>query len=197
MDEDTRRKRAKKRAMIKRKKQRRNRIIASFVAIGVAITCIIILIVSLVNGFGPRAEETTLTLRRNGMVIMEEVETLPSEYDTSDFTNFAREAVNNYTPKEGDRVKLVVADVKDGVTYVKTEYSSPEAYADFTGYKIFQGTVGEAIAAGYKLDSSIKDMDLSIFIVNQNLKLAADTDKIEVYGPTGKDNPVTYMVFTE
>lgn len=180
-NEDIEKRRRARRASQARR-ARRNRIIL------VAFVLVILFVVGFVlgklakNNLGPRAEETTLTLKSDGSIRFEEVVELPSNYDTSGFKTFAKNQVKEYNAPEGEKVEFKAASVKEGVAYACIDYSSAKAYSDFTGYEAFFGTVKEANAAGYDVESNVsaKDGDLTgdekVFILKEIVKVALPED---------------------
>lgn len=140
----------------RRKALRRKRMIKKRLILGgmiaAVILVIVLLIVLLVNIFGVTfAEETTLTVKSDGSIVMDEVEDFDkSTYDESELEKYTQDLVDEYN-EHGNvgKVKFKKAKVKDGKAYLRMEYSDYNAYKLFTGNELFVGTVGEAKAAGY------------------------------------------------
>lgn len=127
------------------------------------IVIIVVLLVAagvgfLVYSLAPGGSEvSTLTLKDNGRVIYEEIEAFDDpSYDTGEIKGYVKEQIKAYNQKETTtgEVKLLKCKVKkDNTVYLSVQYDSFDTYLDFTGFEGFMGTIKDAIAAGYSLES--------------------------------------------
>ena len=156
-EEDIKRIRAKKRREQKKRALRRRRMLALIILVIIVagLSFIIPKIAGLFSGLGfKESDVSTLTIESDGSVIFEEVTELSEDYDTGKLKSFAKRAVKDFEPAEGESVHLDKVRVNSGVCYVRTEFSSVACYKSFTGYDAFYGTIAEADKAGYKFTTS-------------------------------------------
>lgn len=175
-EEDIEKIRAKKRRIQAEKAKRNRRILFGFIVI-VFLAIIGVVAYLLNDNLGPMASETTLTLNNDGSIIYEEVVELAPEYDASKLKSFAKGEIKKYKPDDGEYVSLRGVKVNGNQAYIKTEFSSYKAYTDFTGYDTFYGTVSEAKAKGYDVESNVSESvkltgDEKIFIIKQIVNVA-------------------------
>lgn len=166
-EKDTRQVRRKRRAKAERLRAvRRARMV---LVLGLAlIIAVVVLLISLVNGrFEKKSDKTLFSLRQDGSIVFEDVDTLPQEYDAQGFKSYANNQVKAYKATPGDKVDLERVSVSGQDVYVRIKYSSDKAYSDFTGYECFVGSVAEALADRGNYDfgntflSFEKDFDIS------------------------------------
>lgn len=173
-----------KQKKLREKKRRilRNRIIAIVVILLIIFGIGKLISVILTSNSGPKSEVTTLTLKSDGSLELEEVTTLSGEYDAKSFKSFAKSQIKDYEALDGEKVEYKYAGVKDGVAYVCTDYSSAKAYSDFSGYEAFYGTVREANAAGYSVETNVSidkgtlTGDENVLILKEIIKVALPED---------------------
>lgn len=175
-EEEIARIRAKKRrAQAARAKRNRRVLLGLFIIIVLAAIATVAIFLN--DNLGPMASETTLTLNKDGTIVYEEVVELSPEYDASKLKSFAKEEIKNFKSDDGEYVSLRGVKVSDNLAYIKTEFSSYKEYTEFTGYDAFYGTVSEAKAKGYDVDSNVSNYitltgEEKIFIIKQIVNVA-------------------------
>lgn len=134
------------------------------------------------------SDSTIVSIGKKGTVTTIDVEAFEQAYYTeADFRTFAESAINTYNMShEVDAVTLSEFAVTDGIAKLKMEFKSAEDYSEFNDIPLFQGTVVDAVAAGYKFEESflavekgevtgsaakteiLADADLNIVIIQAN-----------------------------
>jgi hypothetical protein len=144
-----------KRAKAARQKQRTNivrrRLMVLAVVIVVAVVAIVLLICKGLGIFDKIPEASALTVGSDGTVICEEVSDFDEDfYDKSSLKTYIKKEIATFNESFGSgSVKLDKVNVKGTTAYVKVTYVSPAAYVGFTGYELYQGTIADALEAGY------------------------------------------------
>lgn len=97
---------------------------------------------------------TTLFVDKDGSVTETIVEdfSMP-QYDTEELSLTIAEEVAAYNSEYGaDTVALKHFDVENGIVKAQLEYRTASDYEAFNNEAFFNGTISEALAAGYTLD---------------------------------------------
>ena len=183
LGEDSRAKARENRRRVQRMAARRNRIVLFLVSF--------LLILAAVGAAGyfmwdnllPVPESTLLTLKSNGSITFDEVNSLSGEYDGSKLKDFAKNQVEEFNSGSKKKVELKRVKVKEGQAYVCTEFPDFQTYRDFTGYETFYGTVKEAKKAGYDISDqgeyTPKDSD-NVFVIRQAVSVALPKDVLYI-----------------
>lgn len=114
---------------------------------------------------------TSLVVSEQGEVTYYLADTFDKDYyNITDLTAMAMEEADSYNSEHltGDEAPVKVEKVEalddgSGTVVVTQKFTSVDAFVDFNDGKLFYGTVGEAIAAGYDMDvilRSVKDGSL-------------------------------------
>lgn len=157
---------------------------------------LILLIHHLVLVLAPKAEETTLTIRSNGSVVLEEVSDLGG-YSEKEYRTYLKDLVKSYNKGNdgGVKIRRVLRDGKD--IYTETVYDSAGTYADFTGYTLWTGkassvaehldgsTTAYAVKDGKKgSESALSDVsgDLHAVVIRENIHVVLPSDVRYVTG---------------
>lgn len=111
------------------------------------------LCMGMLTGCGSTVESETsvVYIGKKGAVISVDVETLDKDYyDADELETFVDDAVSAYTKENGSgTVKVEDLTVEDGTARLQMKYKTASDYAAFNGIELYQGTVIEAVAAGY------------------------------------------------
>ncbi|MCR4610311.1 MAG: hypothetical protein K5644_00275 [Lachnospiraceae bacterium] len=172
---------ARRKAMRRKKiKEKKFMLLGMLLAVILVIVLIVWGIVSLVkSGF---ADTSTLTIAKDGTITMDEVEDFKeSNYDESELEEDTETLADEYNESGmGGKAKFKKAKVKDGVAYLRMEYSDYNAYVGFTGNELFVGTVGEAKLKGYDFNdtfSSVSNKTKGDAISSEDM-MADDSKKV-------------------
>lgn len=101
------------------------------------------------------ADTATIYVEKNGKVISVDVDSFEEDYyDETELQTYITEAVDAYTKDNGKgSVKLTELTTDSEVAKLTMEYQSVEDYASFNNEELFQGTVADALAAGYDFET--------------------------------------------
>lgn len=136
------------------------------------------------------AGESTVFVEKHGKIISTDVEAFDEgTYDKSELEQYAKDQADSYTAEnDKNSVKFKELSVKDGTAALTMEYKNAKAYRGFNGIELFNGTIAEALAAGYRFDvdfALVQDgkakeaVDSSEFLDSKDLKVVvirANTD---------------------
>ena len=102
------------------------------------------------------SDETIISVGKKGTVTTIDVDTFDKAYYTEeDFKAFAQSAVDTYNMShEVDAVTLTEFSVVEDVAKLKMEFKTTEDYSGFNGIPLYQGSVVDAVADGYKFDGT-------------------------------------------
>lgn len=200
MTEERRRKRA-----LRRKRAIRNRVIFGLF-ISVFLILIIFLIRFLVIKFAPEADSTTLTLRKNGSLRLEERVSVSSlSGQTMSIEKSLKSDIRSFNKNNKKKVHLVRINSHKDSLYVETTYPDIESYNKYSGYKLSlkdTSKIKNADQVFYKVDSGKKGKTFSaekalksgkkIFSLNENIKVSLPGDiKAVSEGASVSGNMVT------
>ncbi|MBQ8279894.1 MAG: hypothetical protein IJZ23_08665 [Roseburia sp.] len=122
--------------------------------IGCAILAVLML-GSMFAGCGAVDSESSIVhVGKKGKVQTVDVETFDkSYYSETDFETFAQEAIDAYNMShEVDAIELTEFTVEGDVAKLKMEYKTIADYSEFNDITLYQGTIAEAVGAGYLFD---------------------------------------------
>lgn len=107
------------------------------------------------------SDSTIVSIGKKGTVTTIDVEAFAQDYYTEeDFKAFAESAIDTYNMShEVDAVTLSEFAITDGVAKLKMEFKSAKDYSEFNRIPLFQGTVVEAVAAGYKFEGTFSAVE--------------------------------------
>lgn len=99
---------------------------------------------------------TTVSIDKSGKVTGTIVETLDKEYyDIEELKTIIDADIAQYNEQAGeDKIILESTDMNEQLAKAKITYADGESYAAFNDMIFFTGTVEEASAAGYEIDSA-------------------------------------------
>ncbi|MCR5417269.1 MAG: hypothetical protein K6E79_10790 [Pseudobutyrivibrio sp.] len=144
-----------------RKKKRQREVMRNRIIFGAACLAVLLLlifgIVKLITGIigaNKVADTSTLTFKEDGSVVLEEITDFDGEgYSKSDLKKYTEDIIDSFNETYGEKaITLDKVTVKGDQAYMKTTYSSAEAYSAFTSYTCYNGTVENAADAGYTFD---------------------------------------------
>ncbi len=141
------------------KRRRRNFLIAMAVAIILVICLIRFLVIQLL----PKSDVTTLTVKDNGQIVLEEVIDLSkSGGSESELKSYVKNLVKDFDKDNGrDAVKIRRFSHVKGKMYVETRYKNAKTYSKFTGYTLYTGTVKGALKSGYDFNDAFIKVESS------------------------------------
>lgn len=141
------------------KRRRRNFLIAMAVAIILVICLIRFLVIQLL----PKSDVTTLTVKGNGQIVLEEVIDLSkSGGSESELKSYVKNLVKDFDKDNGrDAVKIRRFSHVKGKMYVETRYKNAKTYSKFTGYTLYTGTVKGAMKSGYDFNDAFIKVESS------------------------------------
>ncbi|MBQ9631959.1 MAG: hypothetical protein IJV04_03475 [Lachnospiraceae bacterium] len=173
--------------------------------------------------FDKPAEETTLTLKNDGTIVFEEIETSESGASEKEVVDYAKETIEEYNEKVDEKaIHFGRCSVSDGQIYLKTTYRDAAAYADFTGLSLFEGTASEAAKEGYLFNETmvavkdgekkkqvkkteVKESEDRVMILNQPIRVVLPSpvkylsrDDTQLISPNSVkiENPVeSYIIY--
>ncbi len=117
---------------------------------------------SLFVGCGPVDSDSSLvSVRKNGKVQTVDVEAFDeSYYSQEEFQTFAQDVINDYNQSKGaEAVALKGLTVEEGVAKLKMEFATVKDYSSFSGITLFQGSVADALAAGYLFEADFMTVE--------------------------------------
>ena len=100
------------------------------------------------------SDKTIISVGKKGTVTTIDVEDFDKAYYSEEgFKVYAQTAVDTYNMShEVDAVTLAEFSVTEDVAKLKMEFKSTKDYTGFNGIPLYQGTVVDAVADGYKFD---------------------------------------------
>ncbi len=150
-----------------RRRKRHRQVIRNRIIFAVACLLILSLIVfgivklvGTIKRVTATAETSTITFLDDGKVIFEEIEDFPQDtYSKKDFKKYTKELIKDFNESNKDsQVELKKIDFDKDNCYVKSAYSSAEAYSSFSSYKTYYGTIEQAFDKGYKFADSFAEV---------------------------------------
>lgn len=160
----------------------------------ISITLIISLILVLLVGCGSRikTDESAISVKKNGKITGVSIEAFDkSYYSEEELSDFVEKTINEYQQENGDSsVKLESLKVEEGKATLYINYETPTDYAKFNGEELFVGTILDAMAAGYNLDTTYYEVSgttlgtaTSIDLIDDDYKVVIVKEKIRVIVP--------------
>lgn len=117
--------------------------------------------VGLMTGCGDTYEavESTVFIQKDGTILSTDIESFdPGTYDESGLKSFVEEAISDYNADHGvESVKLNDLSFEDGKAKLSIEYASTIDYTKFNDIELFNGSIAEALAAGYNFDGEFAE----------------------------------------
>jgi hypothetical protein len=187
---------------IKRLKRKRAALIVVMILILIAL---IFLIRAAYIQFRPKASESTLTLRNDGSIRLEEVIDM-NAYKTSkgDIKKSIKKEISSFnkTSKTG-KVSYIRISTKDDKTYLETTYKNVSTYKAYTDYDMYSGTVKKAVKSGLDFNASftevkdgkkgsqlavdkVKKLTGNVLKIDENIVVKVPGDVIAVSGDNTK-----------
>lgn len=125
------------------------------------------------------ADTATIYVEKNGKVISVDVDSFEEDYyDKTELQEYITEAVEAYTKDNGKgSVKIAELTTDSEVAKLTMEYQSVEDYASFNNEELFQGTVTEALAAGYDFETvflKVEDGEITERVTTKQVKASSD-----------------------
>ncbi len=111
-----------------------------------------IISLSILSGCGIDYEtkKSTVFILDDGSVVSTDVE--KTDMKKEDLEEFINAEIDNYNKVNDGSVELKDFTVENGEATLIIEYESAEEYTDFIGIELFNGTIAEALAKGYKFE---------------------------------------------
>ena len=157
----------------------------------VVILLLYLIVHALYIKFKPKADKTTLTLRENGQVRLEEVvDTDNLSVSKGELKKSIKEDINKFNKKHDEKlVRFIRIGSKDDKTYVETTYKDIDTYAKFSGYDVKLTTVKKSKcdfnAVFYRVKDSKKTKqvsDLDVKKMKYNLLTLDENIAVKVPG---------------
>ncbi len=116
-----------------------------------AFLCVAVLLTGLLAGCGgSSSNESRVELTKNGKITEYTVEDFSaSNYDEAELKEFIKEAIAEFRVEYKGRIRVRRQRIKKTVAYLTIHYNSAETYSAFNDTVCFEGTIGEALEAGY------------------------------------------------
>ncbi|MBO4213690.1 MAG: hypothetical protein J5876_01745 [Lachnospiraceae bacterium] len=160
----------------------------------ISITLIISLILVLLVGCGSgiKTDESAISVKKNGKITGVSIEAFDkSYYSEEELSDFVEKTIKEYQQENGDSsVKLESLKVEEGKATLYINYETPTDYAKFNGEELFVGTILDAMAAGYNLDTTYYEVSgttlgtaTSIDLIDDDYKVVIVKEKIRVIVP--------------
>ena len=124
--------------------------------------CLVILMISLVSGCATKFPDTdTVYIQKNGEISEASVESFDKKYYSQDeLESFIKDEIADYEDAhDSGSVKLTSFKMEDKTAKLMMKYDGYQNYSDFNGTELFEGTVVQAIAAGYKFDVDFAEVE--------------------------------------
>ncbi len=166
---------------------------------------------------------TTIYVENDGTVIATFVEDFSqSYYDAADLRTTTEEEIAAYNTSCGeDLIEMTFCEVEGNIAKMQLSFANADAYTDYIGEVVFNGTVGEALEVGFDIKYSLVNpldandvigehellamQDSNIIIVENAIRVRAeskilymssDAKYIDEYEIDGYDNPdVTVILY--
>ena len=104
-------------------------------------------------GQGYDAETSTIFVEENGKIVSVDVETFDkNDYSEKELKSYIQESIDSYNAQNADSVKKKQLSVKNNVATLVLEFVDSNAYQEFCGTELFQGTIAQAKEKGYAFD---------------------------------------------
>ena len=136
---------------------------AALILVMILILVVIVLLIrSAYIAFRPKAPESTLTIRNDGSIRLEEVIDL-KEYNLSkhEMKKTVLDDIKTFNNKsKNGHVEFVRMSSKDNKTYLETTYKNAGTYNSYTDYNLYTNTMKKAVKKGPDFNasfSSVKD----------------------------------------
>ena len=124
--------------------------------------CLVILMISLVSGCATKFPDTdTVYIQKNGEISEASVESFDKKYYSQDeLESFIKDEIADYEDAhDSGSVKLTSFKMEDKTAKLMMKYDGYQSYSDFSGTELFEGTVVQAIAGGYKFDVDFAEVE--------------------------------------
>lgn len=121
-----------------------------------------VLMLSFLSGCGQTfPESSTLYIQKNGKLSEATIEAFDKDYyDKQELEDFIQKQIDKFEEKsEQGLVKKKSYEVEEGIAKLMMTYEDYQAYTDFTGRELFAGTVVQAMANGYMLDTDFVEVN--------------------------------------
>lgn len=126
---------------------------------GVLVSCLLFIFLTGCSKEVQLRDGTNLQLEKEGGVTVTYIEEFPSDYyDVAELEAMNAEEVAVYNSQVGEDVVEVVSTTTDGSKITLTmHFADMEDYGNMNGIPVYSGTVSQAIAMGYDLNTSFTD----------------------------------------
>ncbi|MDD6505172.1 MAG: hypothetical protein PUF45_07045 [Lachnospiraceae bacterium] len=106
-------------------------------------------------------DESTVYVQKNGKITAVDVEAFDeNSYSFDELQQYVEDTVAEYNAgHDKHSVKMKSLKMQDGKAVLSMEYQTAEDYENFSGTKIFVGSVAEALAAGYSFSQDFVKVD--------------------------------------
>lgn len=157
-----------------------------------SLVLVVVLCIGMFAGCGKNysVNESTVFILKNSKIVSTDVEEFSDTYDQAALESYINDAINEYTQENGkDSVKLNKLTVEDGKAVLTIEYASAKDYMNFNGVELFEGSVVDALAAGYTFDvdfAAVSDMNATA--CSKNDIIDSSDLKVVIFKGTGNIN---------
>lgn len=122
-----------------------------------------LLCIGLLSGCGMTldGEDSVVYVDKKGTVYSLDVESMDQDYyDSEELEEYVNDAVSQYTSANGSgSVKVNSLTVENGVAKLSMKYKTATDYTNFNGIELYQGSIVEALAAGYVFDGDFAKVE--------------------------------------
>lgn len=106
-------------------------------------------------------EETTISVDKNGRIRELIIEPFEKDYyDVDELKSELENAISDIKLSDSEcEISLKDISVQNGNVYIKLDFANGKSYNALQNQEIFTGTVGDACAAGYSMDVTLKNVN--------------------------------------
>lgn len=128
------------------------------------LSLLILSILLFVTGCGDgnsNLSDTTIIVEKKGKVTEAIIERFDkSYYNANELELMIKNEIQEYGRLSGDKDNAKLSDYEagDGVVKAYIEFATPQDYSRFNDTKLFFGTIGEAVEAGYTIDVNLRNI---------------------------------------
>ena len=105
--------------------------------------------------------ETSIVIKKKNSIISAIIEDFDKDYYSEDeMKEYINKKIDDYNSSAGSkRISIDTYDIKDGKAKVYLKFSSMRDYAEFNDVDFFNGSITEALIAGYDFDVEFKTVE--------------------------------------
>lgn len=147
---------------------------------------ILVLMLGLCTGCGKKyeAKKSTLFIESDGGVVSKDIEAFDThEYSKSKFEKYVNSRIDSYNDQvDSKAIKLKELEFKNDMVSLTLSYKSYKDYSKFNNIELFVGSISDAIAEGYSMDTNFVKVEDNkpVSKVSCNKILENNSDKIVI-----------------